>query len=73
MEKFNFSKFLFNPLAANDEYTRSVNLTFFMVLDPRTTPRSSATNTPGSGRISTIKCTKFKKANFIKNAWHLKG
>ena len=43
----------FLPLAAIDEYTRSGNLIFFVVLDPRTSPRSSATHAPGSGLIST--------------------
>ena len=43
----------FNPLAANDEYTRFENLIFLWSWTPRTTYRSSATHAPGSSLIST--------------------
>ena len=65
-----FNKLL--TLALNDEYTRSGNLIFFMVLTPKTTPRSFVTHAPGNSLISTDALSQ-KIANFIKNGWQLKG
>ena len=63
----------FNPLAANDEYTRIENLILLWswTPTPKMTPRSSATHAPESGLALTNRQSP-KKAHFIKNEWHLK-
>ena len=72
--KINIDKFLeiVNPLAANDEHTRSGNLTFYQSWTPRMTLKSSPTHAPGISLISTDPLSS-KVANFIKSGWQLKG